>query len=265
MEEIIIKSFHSNLFGKIPKPETINELLDLFGNKKGKRDVRMWRGQGKISWPIHSSAYRRVAKKKDNVTDDNVVSYEKTLLEQATHKGFRYKNGRRLSDLEMLSKLQHYGAATRLIDFSRNAFVGLWFCCSNFKKSTGLLIGIHTNFLYGHEGKLNKRTYDEMVDRLKEINGPATWEPSIDSKRISSQHSQFLYSEIINSDIGSLKLNENKKRKDLFIAISPELKTKILHYLKSVFDIWEYTIFPDLDGFCSANNWNSDRYDMHRW
>jgi len=117
-----MKSFHSDLFGKIPEPETINELINLFFDKKGAIDlVRMWRGQADISWPIHSSAYRRIAKNNENVTEFSVASYEETLLEQATHKGYRYSNDKRLTDLELLARLQHHGAATKLLDFTRNA------------------------------------------------------------------------------------------------------------------------------------------------
>ena len=43
-------------------------------------------------------------------------------------------NGERLSDLPLLAELQHFRAATCLIDFTRNALVALWFACE--KKST---------------------------------------------------------------------------------------------------------------------------------
>ncbi len=35
--------------------------------------------------------------------------------------------------------LRHYGAATRLMDFSRNAFVALWFACRSHSRNYGLL------------------------------------------------------------------------------------------------------------------------------
>jgi hypothetical protein len=37
-----------------------------------------------------------------------------------------------LSNLELLLELQHYGAATGLIDFSRDFLVALWFACNAF-------------------------------------------------------------------------------------------------------------------------------------
>jgi hypothetical protein len=33
----------------------------------------------------------------------------------------------KLSDLELLLELQHYGAATGLVDFSRDFLIALWF------------------------------------------------------------------------------------------------------------------------------------------
>ncbi|EOC1425195.1 FRG domain-containing protein [Cronobacter dublinensis] len=44
-----------------------------------------------------------------------------------------------------MAKLQHHGAATRLMDFPRSLLVALWFACFSEPNETGLLLGIHTN------------------------------------------------------------------------------------------------------------------------
>ena len=49
-------------------------------------------------------------------------------------RGYDEKNGRKLSHLEMLAELQHYGAATCLMDFSYSAQIALWFACQQSKK-----------------------------------------------------------------------------------------------------------------------------------
>ncbi|VVM26322.1 hypothetical protein BSPWISOXPB_3766 [uncultured Gammaproteobacteria bacterium] len=43
----------------------------------------------------------------------------------------------KLSDLELLLELQHYGAATGLVDFSRDFLIALWFAAHDNKGKNG--------------------------------------------------------------------------------------------------------------------------------
>jgi hypothetical protein len=62
---------------------------------------------------------------------------EKALIERARAAGL----GSGLGELELLARLRHHGAATRLLDCSRNAFVALWFACRWEPDQDGVLIG----------------------------------------------------------------------------------------------------------------------------
>nr|WP_241737573.1 FRG domain-containing protein [Neptunicella marina] len=220
----------------------------------------MWRGQGDINWPVHSSGYRRCIPN----SDLELASYEKRLLDEATHQGYRFVNGRELPDFELLARLQHHGAATRLVDASRNALVALWFCCNSEPNKTGALIGIHTHHLCGYEGQLEIRPYREIIEDLKENENLYTWEPPAVTKRIASQNSQFLYSKVIHEKTGNLVL---PKEEDVTIVISirPKLKEECLTILQEAFDIRQLTLFPDIDGFCASNSVNKAKYYNNRW
>ena len=100
---------------------TFDEFFELIQSPlvEGEGIIRMWRGQSDISWPLHSSAYRRLSLEIKEPNEKKIINYEKNLLQSATHKGFRYLDGRRLSDFDLLARLQHHGAATRLIDATR--------------------------------------------------------------------------------------------------------------------------------------------------
>jgi len=227
----------------------------------------MWRGQSKIEWPIHSGAYRRVSLEKSKVKERDIVWYEETLLKQATHKGFRVSNGILLNDFELLAKLQHHGAATRLMDFSKNVLVGLWFSANANPDEHGLLMGIHSSHIAGDtEGKVDegKETYSEFTDELTDEHNPFFIEPPIVSPRVSSQHGVFIYSSITDENHGSLILPDNEKAK-IFISISPSLKKEALKVLEELFDIREPTLFPDLDGFSQFNSTNTPQSKMFRW
>ncbi|MDR7017821.1 FRG domain-containing protein [Acinetobacter sp. 3657] len=255
----------SDLFGRIVSPKTLPEILDLVSRHANtRRNVYLWRGQGDIEWPIHSSAYRRLLLDSKKVEEKDILYYEKYLLENATHQGYRFESGQELSDLELLAKLQHHGAATRLIDCSRNMLVALWFCCFSEPQKTGLLFGIHSDHLGGSENRGDKRKYDDIFKNLKQHNHPQTWHPPAVSKRIVAQGAQFLYSFTTQSFAGSLALEQDK---EIYIAISiqPQVKERFLKELSNIFDIRYFTLFPDIDGFGYAHSFRYKKYDIERW
>ncbi|MRT91954.1 FRG domain-containing protein [Ancylomarina sp. 16SWW S1-10-2] len=266
-----MKIYKSEIYGECLQPASFVELTKLITEKENQDSyefvpVRMWRGQANIDWKIDSSAFRRIQLGTSYLKDKNaeLESYERHLLRHATHKGFRIQNGRELSDLELLAKLQHHGAATRLVDFSRNAFVALWFCVNYQTDKMGLLIGIHSHYIGGMESELDSDSYNEVIKGCKKHEYPQVYESPTLSSRISAQHAQFLYSTVSKEKTGSLQLPMESKAK-LFIAISSKLKSECLQILESVFDFRTKMLFPDLDGFGMANSMNENPDKMDRW
>lgn len=263
--------YKSDIYGECFIPSNFIELTSLIIKKEEDEDgndfipVWIWRGQSNIEWKTDSSGFRRIIGSEFPENDDTYLeSYEERLLERATHQGYRLQDGRQLSDLELLAKLQHHGAATRLVDFSRNAFVGLWFAINSHPEKTGLLTGIHTSYIGGLEGILENNEYKKVIEECKKHNHPQVYESPVISSRIASQHAQFLYSSVSNDITGSLKLPDEKEAK-MFIAISPEQKKEFKEILNSAFDFRTKTLFPDLDGFGMANHFTVDTSEMDRW
>ena len=58
---------------------------------------------------------------------DAVEVYERELLNEARLGGHDNHGSGRLTDLELLAALQHFGAATRLLDFTLDALLATWF------------------------------------------------------------------------------------------------------------------------------------------
>ncbi|HGS5286114.1 FRG domain-containing protein [Vibrio cholerae] len=256
-----------HLHGLVLRPASFSELLANVCEPSGKHQHRvwMWRGQSDIDWRLDSSAYRRLQNSTGyQPSDPNkaMVNYEKMLLQHATHRGYRNENGRVLSDFELLAKLQHHGAATRLVDFTRNALIGIWFACSEHPQKSGLLVAFDTWFLVGYEKELEVRSYEEIVDDLH--SDPMTWESPSVSGRIAAQHSQFIYSKIIQSPAGSLAFPSDERAYRKF-ELTPTLKEEAVEVLFEVFDISKSNIFPDMDGFAQSNSVSEDINKMHRW
>lgn len=259
-----MKRHSSSAFGEMQEPESINELLDVVFDSDDPV-VFMWRGQSDAAWPIHSGAFRRhVADRGTSPNRKGLKFYEKYLLERARHRGFDVVGGRRLSDLELLARLQHHGAATRLVDFTRSALVAVFFACEQHASTTGALLGFHTTYLRGHEGNLDERPYEEIEAKLQETDYPVTWQPPGVSARIAAQGSQFLYSRLSSEPKGSLEVPK-KTNSFIAIAISPAMKKRLLPFLRSVCDIHRTSLFPDLDGFAMAHSTAVPVYGNERW
>ena len=111
--------------------KTLNEFIEWAS--RFKVEQHLFRGVSAESYKIEPSACRRLPKLHRN-NPSKLLKINKDLIEKARSLGHDQKDGKQLSDLELLAKLQHFGAATCLIDFSRNALVALWFACQQSSK-----------------------------------------------------------------------------------------------------------------------------------
>lgn len=261
-----MNKYNSTIYGCIPCPANFDELLNLISqNKKNDngQNVSYWRGQPNIDWKIDSGAVRRLRRKEntypnpDSIAENDICYYEKSLIAHARKNMFDFDfNHRRITDFELLAKLQHNGAATRLVDFSKNALIGLFFCTNDqqYKDNFGLLLGVDTDIVAGHEDRFNYDfSYDDFIARANKKSYLINIAPPCVSERIAAQHALFLCSEYVDGNYGSIYLGEDDKYYK-YIAISPELKMQCTALLTNCFDITRKTMFPDFTGFCEINS-----------
>lgn len=90
----------------------------------------IFRGQGDSEWPIESTLLRLVKRCHSEKNDPNTANiYEDKMLREFKYKFPLYDSSTIIEDnnVEWLSLMQHYGAPTRLIDFTSSIFVALFF------------------------------------------------------------------------------------------------------------------------------------------
>lgn len=128
----------------------IQEFLKVVALIHSRHTTRMlWRGQADESWGLHSSLYRALRDQKYEgkfttgrhnelidadvslreffPTEEEMVAAEKKILDQSRSK-WRFDSA---NFMEIFARIQHRGGPTRLIDFSFNPLVALWFGVSD--------------------------------------------------------------------------------------------------------------------------------------
>ena len=203
----------------------------------------LYRGLADAAWEVESSAHRRIRMSENlpQVPPVTFQNYIEWLLENSGLQGFRHRQGRELSDLELLAELQHYGAATCLIDFTANALVALWFACAKEPGKAGKVVAMATD----DSEYFSTVSYDRLKTPIKEFlfqNKLWKWEPSGMSNRMIAQQSVFVFGE------GKIEEGEYKE-----IEIDTDGKQDIMETLEKSFGITARRLFNDFAGFALWN------------
>ena len=212
----------------------------------------LYRGLPDADWEVESSAYRRIGKSRDMssetvpaVTFQNYIDH---LLDEAGLRGFRERRDKSLSDLELLAELQHFGAATCLIDFTTHSLIALWFACHKEAGKASKVVALATD----DPKKFSSINYEDSKKPIKEFLNRGKlwkWEPSGLNNRIVAQQSVFVF-------------GEGRIEKDSYqeITIAATHKNEIIRILGKAFGISERKLYNDLAGFAN-NNAHDQPYD----
>ena len=226
----------------------LNKIIIEILSKSATMTQPVYRGQADESWSLESAAVRRLKRHKEEETIlyNEVENYETNNL---------YYPYRRIGDEnqgkhQVLSLLQHHGAATNYLDFSCNALTALWFACSNTSNKAEnrngklFIIDIGPPNLWANEDELIEREEESTTENEGET-GKAGYlyrYPNQNlSTRIVSQQSIFLK--------GFPNIPERITEQ---ISINGKDKGSIHKELKQL-GITEKILFPDLSGFALQN------------
>ena len=201
----------------------------------------LFRGVTQEKYGIVASACRRLPKADQN-NPSKLLKINQELIDKARGLGHDQRDGRQLTDLELLAELQHFGAATCLIDFSRNALVALWFACqtSSDGEANGKVFAVNrddTVRLKTVNPKLMKKDIDYFLQ--PDENGrylQYQWSPKLQNNRIIAQQSVFVFSGV-------------QIEAEAEYVINKDIKQKMLTALDKISGITEANVYPDFDGF----------------
>lgn len=226
-----------------------------------------FRGQADASWKLESAATRRLRRQENaqwiqhadiyELSNDKVQSiyhdyHRDELVGPAKTFGFDIDDGIEITDLQILAELQHFGAATGLIDFTWSPLIALWFACEKAPNEDGKVFVVNLNDISIYESPSPSSKEEESLERLFPSDEGKSlslyWEPKIRSEasaRILRQHSVFV-----------LPRSSVMKEGVQDIVIKAQHKKKIMDELAGM-GISEQSLFLDIHGFSMTNRTNS--------
>lgn len=205
----------------------------------------LYRGQADVAWPVSCSAARRLTQDPANPIEDQLISflfigYLEYLIAKAKIRGFLPLGFDEASaDLELMAQLQHQGAATGLIDFTRQPTVALWFACNEHHARDG---AVHVLSRSATKEISNSRDLEKNIQTFYEGDVLWSWEPPARGNRIVAQGSVFV--------LGVPTVSSHKMER---FAIQADYKRDMLRQLETAHGVNEETLYSDFSGYAVAN------------
>ena len=221
----------------------------------------LYRGQSDVKWSVDCSAVRRLTNYSTNPIDAQLINvllvgYLDFLIAKARMRGFIPPGLSENSiDLEFLAQLQHQGAATGLIDFTRQPLVALWFACTATREEDRKADGAVYVLSRSATQAVSKRDLEDKGKTIQDFYNKDKlwlWDPSAIGNRIVAQGSIFVF--------GIPRIYPTQMKQ---LIVQADSKDNILKDLETLYGINEEELFADFSGYATVNS-SSRIFDVNR-
>ncbi|KZE77526.1 hypothetical protein AV926_14235 [Myroides marinus] len=218
---------------KTEKIEKIENIHDIFSSiRTESKTVAIFRGQSNSKWKLIPKCQREgFTKEQDIYYFENWKRRAKAFLDKEI-----------FTDTELLAIAQHTGLATRLLDWSLNPLVALFFACEANLNDDGAVYCLTDQ---------EKETYvRDLVNPFSINDDFLIIQPNTPINRIANQHSYFTVKKDITRPFEDVFRKNTLKK----FIIPKDLKNEILIMLNQ-YGINNLSIYPDLEGLSKHLNW----------
>jgi len=262
--------------------EQFTSIIDKY-SEKGFKGPHIFRGQSNSDWELHSSL-SRILLDKEIHTSENALKLEIELWILFKEDAKKYLNdlSKKISDTDLLSwweLMQHYGAPTRLLDWSHCPYVATYFAVSeNYLNDAALYIMdvAHLQWIQSvranePEDKYHTVIFNELqrsIDKKDYAKSIAVIADPKPTNRMQAQKSEFLVSTELHQAYDELadeivyKGVHGGEGQTIFrkLLIPSRFKKDFLVNLEDR-NINSETLFPSLDGLGKKINKYIDLYN----
>jgi hypothetical protein len=225
--------------------KTFREFIEITDDFDFEGDLVIFRGQ-KLKGNLLPSIARIDPK-------NNTADIEKAVIEQLRLMGPTFLTGHDGNMLELLVLAQHYGLKTRLLDWTSNPLVALWFACLQSSSDD-----LEDAFVYAFIAD-NFQNTNVYIQNPFEASKTRAFQPKLNNTRIIAQHGWFTLHSFSNKTKAFVPLERNVETKEYIteIRIDGLSRMAILNSLEK-HGINRKTLYPDLEGLCKYLNWKFD-------
>jgi hypothetical protein len=215
----------------------VEDIFEFF-NTYRKSTRYQFRGQSNTKWPLIPKAGRPPFNKRN----------DKELFNQWKRRAPVYLDNHSLNDTELLTIAQHTGLPTRLLDWTYNPLVAVFFACIENESVDGAIFAYRSK---------NQVTIPNLANPFNLTEGTVTLlQPNSSHSRLINQ---FGYFTIHTGPMTELEQDFSVENFDKIII--PSFLKKELIFLVNQLGVNNMTIFPDLDGLSRHLSWFYENYE----
>ena len=210
------------------KTIVISSIEEFLGNIYDFPDTLFYRGQASEDFKLIPSIGRNCIEGKEEV----LLQYERAIFEDFKRKYSMFTDVRPKNDMEFLFLAQHYGLPTRLLDWTYNPLIALYFACCSHNDKNGV---VFQSYPFSH--KVYSPDYDDILN----FDSYTYLIPNITDVRYKNQNGLFvLYPEPWKDNFSHISIR---------FIIPSGVKKNIIEKLHKI-GINQSFIMPSLDSLC---------------
>lgn len=266
-------NYSSKEYFEIIRVESWDKLFELYNDRfRSKNKIWIFRGHNSCKYPLQSTLERTI--EEFNLNYSEAIQYEKILLRKFQGCLHQYESiiPKKKNILEWWTYMRHYGAPTRLLDWTYSFFIAIYFalenasgeddqnpsdaavwalCPSDWKRVANNEFNIDKNKEIDDDPKLFKKLFFSSEPSTLKLVYPLN--PLKLNDRLTLQQGLFLCPTISTAPFIECFVNTQKKGAStpIKIIIDHRIRKKALYDLYRM-NITRAVLFPGLAGFAES-------------